>query len=49
MSEAKGKLRDDHKLPEFESGGDDFFAEGCYVVLVCVPDLLDQTMRPGVA
>jgi hypothetical protein len=37
-------LRDDHKLSEFESGGDNFFAESGDVVLVCVADLLDETV-----
>jgi hypothetical protein len=42
---AEGKLRDDDKLSQFESSGDDFFAERSHVVLVCVADLLDQTVR----
>jgi hypothetical protein len=42
---AEGELRDDDKLPKFESGGDDFFAEGCHVVFVRVSDLLDEAMR----
>ena len=40
-----GELRDDHKLPEFESSGNDFFTECGDVVLVRVADLLKQTVR----
>jgi hypothetical protein len=46
QSEPAGELRDDHKLSEFESGGDDFLTECGDVVLVCVPDLLYETVRP---
>jgi hypothetical protein len=37
-------LRDDDKLSEFERGGDDFLTECSDVVLVGVPDFLDETV-----
>jgi hypothetical protein len=39
-------LRGNDKFPEFECGGDNFFAERRDVVLVNVADLLDETMGP---
>ena len=45
MAGRKGKLRDDDKLPQFERGSDDFFAERSHVVLVRVSDFLNQAVR----
>ena len=42
---AEGKLGDNHTLPKFERGGDDFLAEGRHVVFVRVPDFFDEAVR----
>ena len=46
MSKLEGKLGDDHKVTEFESGSNDLFAECCHIVLVGVADLFDKPMSP---
>ena len=42
LSEPEGELRDDDKFAEFESGGDNLFAERGDVVLVRVADFLTR-------
>ena len=42
---AEGELRDNLKLPEFESGSSSLFTEGCDVVLIRVADLFDESVR----
>ena len=37
-------MRDDNEFPEFQSGGDNLFAERRDVVLVSVPDFLDEAV-----
>jgi hypothetical protein len=46
VSKLEGKLGDDHKVTEFESGSNDLFAECCHIVLVGVADLFDKPMSP---
>ena len=45
LSEAEGELGNDHKLPEFESGGDNLLTECSHVVLVRVTDFFDESVR----
>ena len=44
MGGGEGKAGNDHEFAKFQGGSDYFFTESCDVVLVCVPDLLDEAV-----